>query len=106
MNESVLGGKRVIREIKRQWGENELRVINEQAQATNNRVYQEQMVCSEKMSWEIELRCASLISKCRISLDELKDYQMLELSKNMCNLDAEHNDLLDKVTLFTKYVLG
>ena len=71
VNESVLDGKRVIREIKWQQGENELRVINEQVQATNNRVYQEQMVYSEKMSWEIELCCASLISKCRISLDEL-----------------------------------
>ena len=64
MNESVVDGKHVIREIKRQQGENELRVINGQAQATNNRVYQEQMVGSEKMSWEIKLRCASLISKC------------------------------------------
>ena len=31
---------------------------------------------------------------------------MLELSKNMCSLDAEYNELLDKVTSFTKYVSG
>ena len=31
---------------------------------------------------------------------------MLELSKNMYSLDTEYNELLGKVTSFTKYVPG
>ena len=52
-------------------------------------------MCSVKMSWEIELRCVRLKSKSRISLDELGDYQMLELCKNLCCLDVEYNELID-----------
>ena len=60
---------------------------------------------AENLSDEISLRCDSLQTKYEQKLENLSDYQILEISQNK-SLDVEFNGVLEKVTDLAALVVG
>ena len=52
---------------------------------------------AENLFSEIELRCKTLLTKYEVNLDDLSDYQILEIDQNKY-LDTEFNEVVEKVT--------
>ena len=54
-----------------------------------------QIVRAENLNTEIDFRCKSLLNKYEQKLEDLTDYQILEISQDK-NLDLEFNGALER----------
>ena len=61
-----------------------------------NNVQFKQVIEAQNLISEIEFRCDSLESKLHKKIEDLSDYQILEISQNK-NMDLEFNGILEKV---------
>ena len=63
------------------------------------------LLCAKNLHYEIKTRYDIFIEKCKIEIDILSDYELLDLRKREENYHMEVRELIDKVSSFEKFVL-
>ena len=63
------------------------------------------MCCATNLHFEIEIRYETFRKKCSVKVDNLDDYEVLELKKHQEDFHLELRELIDKVSSFEKFVL-
>ena len=68
--------------------------------------YDSKRVYGEQTAIEINMRCSALIRKCGVTLTTLPDSQLLDLNKELFQLDNDASKILEKVTKYSRIAGG
>ena len=61
--------------------------------------------CADNLKFEIQVRYDTFHNKCSMNLDDLNDYEILDMKKCEGDRHLELRELIDKVSSFEKFVL-